>query len=113
MPINSRELDRRITILRGAVEDTGFSKKVGAVEPIGGRWAKKTDVSDGERIAAAAQEQSITARFLVRHDDLTETVDGRDFLECEGRRYQVVSTKEARGRRVGIEISATALLPQR
>ncbi len=101
--------DRRITILRAALEDDGLSKSPGAFEAIGGRWAGKTDISDGERIAAAAQGVDLTARFLLRWDKLTSTIANTDRLSCDGRTYQVVGAKEVLGRRIAIEITAKAL----
>lgn len=108
MTIAAGELDRRITFYLPKAEDDCLSRVQGASDLIGQRWAKKTDISDGERIRAAQQGQELTTRFLVRHDSLTCTITGKHSLECEGVMYQVASTKEARGRRVGIEITATA-----
>jgi len=105
------ELDRRVTFYRRARTDDGFSAGVGSAGEIGKRWAKKTDVSDVERVAAAAHQQSITTRFLVRHDALTATLLADDQIECEGLRYEITGTKEARGRRVGVEITAAAIKP--
>jgi SPP1 family predicted phage head-tail adaptor len=107
--IAAGELDRRITIYRSPVSDDGFSAVASDPVSIGTRWAKKTDVSDGERIAAAAQQQSVTTRFLVRYDDVTSTLASTDQIDCDGLRYEITGTKEARGRRVGVEISAAAL----
>ena len=80
----------------------------GPMTPIANRWAMKTDVSDGERMRASQLGQDITSRFLVRDDSVTRTITGKDMLVCEGRTYAVDSTKEYGGRRVGIEITATA-----
>jgi len=107
--IDTGSLDRRVAILRGKVEDDGLSKIIGDPEEIARRWAKKTDISDGERVAAAAQGESVTSRFLMRWDKLTTTIGGDDRLLCEGVTYQVVGMKEAIGRGVGIEITAKAL----
>lgn len=107
--IDPGELEWLVTFYRGAPNDDGFSSDPGDPVAIGDRWAKKSDASDGERVAAAAQQQSITTRFLVYHDDLTSTLLSDDLIECEGVRYEITGTKEARGRRVGIEITAAAL----
>jgi head-tail adaptor len=107
--IDAGELDRRVTVLRSEIIDDGFSATSGEPTPVGRRWAKKTDVSDGEKVAAAAQGRTLTSRFLVRWDSLTAAITGDYHLECEGVVYEVTGTKEARGRRVGIEITAKAL----
>lgn len=102
------DLDRRITIMRAEDADDGFASVRGELKPIGQRWAKKTDINDGERIRAAQNGQEVSSRFLVRHDVLTATITGKDMIVCEGRSYEIVATKEYGGRRVGIEITATA-----
>ncbi len=98
-----------MSLFRAARTDDGFSSDAGTPVEIGKRWAKKTDVSDGERLAAAAHQQTVTARFLVRYDELTATLHADDQIDCEGLRYEITGTKEARGRRVGIEITAAAI----
>ena len=81
--IDAGELDRRISILRASKSDDGFSSDVRDFAPVDKRWAKKTDVSDGERVAASAQGQALTTRFLVRWDSLTTTITGADRIDCE------------------------------
>jgi len=107
--IAAAELDRRIAIVRpGALVDDGMTKVPGPDVEVGKRWARKTDASDAERRQAAQQGQELTTRFLVRWDSLTASVDATYRLVCEGVAYEVVATKEARGRRIGIEITAMA-----
>ena len=106
--IDAGELDRRVTILHAPAVDDGLSTVDGAFVPIGKRWAKMTPVSDGEQIRAAQVGQSLTARFLMRRDSLTAQIDGTYRLTCEDRTYEVTGAKEARGRAVGIEITAVA-----
>ncbi|WP_455156014.1 head-tail adaptor protein [Sphingomonas zeae] len=106
--IDAGELDRRIDILRADKDDDGLATVDGGFVSVGRRWARKTDVSDGERIRAAQNGQSLTARFLVRRDGLTAQIDGTFRLACEGVTYEVTGTKEARGRGVGIEITTVA-----
>ena len=107
--IDARELDRRLKLFRRPVSDDGFSSAPADPQLIKEVWAKKTDIRDGERLAAAQQGQTITSRFLVRYSPLTASLEESDQVECENVRYEVQGTKEARGRKVGIEITATAL----
>jgi SPP1 family predicted phage head-tail adaptor len=106
--LSAGDLDRRITILRAEEADDGLSSGPGEMKPISKRWAKKTDASDGERMRAAEHGQEITSRFIVRDDSMTRTITGKDTILCEGRTYAITGTKEYGGRRVGIEITATA-----
>ncbi len=108
MRISAADLDRRITILRAASIDDGTATVAGDLAPIGKRWAKKTDVSDGERMRAAQQGQTLTSRFLVRADRLTKTIAGTDVILCGGVRYEVVGAKEWGGRNNGIEITTNS-----
>lgn len=107
--LDARELDRRITILRATKGDDGFSSVPCDHVPLSTLWAGRKDVADSERVSAEAQGQTITSRFIVRWSPLTSTLQPADRLECEGTIFEIVGTKEARGRRIGIEITAKAL----
>ncbi|PCG09655.1 phage head-tail adapter protein [Sphingomonas ginsenosidimutans] len=109
--IAAGELEWQIGIYRRPAEDDGFSSSPGTPVKVGEVWAKKSDIRDGERLAAAANGQIIEARFLVRYDEVTSALAASDQLDCEGVRYEVVGIREARGRRVGIEITAKAIRP--
>lgn len=107
--IDARELDRRLTLYRRDATDDGFSSSPGAPVEIGTVWAKKVDVSNTEMLAAAAVGQVITTRFLVRWTSQMTQLRPDDQAVCEGTRYEIVGWREARGRRVGIEITAKAI----
>ena len=109
MAITSGELDTPINFLRGAASRDAFSAVRTAPVVIGDTWSKRNDVSDGERVSAAAQGVKLTTRFGVRHDSLTETITNADLIECDGVRYEITGRKEWRGRRVGIEFSTAAV----
>lgn len=106
MGITAGELNTPISFLRAAPARDAFSKVRSAPVLLGNRWSKRSDVSDGERVSAAAQGVKLTARFGVRHDSLTETVTNADLIECDGVQYEITGRKEWQGRRVGIEFSA-------
>ena len=112
MRITPGELDKRITFWRSASVDDGTATVPGVPTPIGSRWAKKTDVSDAERVRAAAQSEEITSRFLVRADALTRTISGKDVLIYRSIggdvRYEITGAKESLEREDGLEISAVA-----
>lgn len=104
------ELNRRIVIMRAEPRDDGTATVPGELHAIGRRWAKKHDVSDGERLRAGQQAQDLATRFTVVSDSLTRTITGKDVIMLEGVAYQVVATKEGRGRRhnEGIEITCAS-----
>lgn len=109
--IDPGELDRRVAILRGGSVDDGTATVTGPLAEIGRRWAKRTDVSDGERIRAGQQGQSLTARFVMHSDSLTKSIAGKDVLVMvkTGERFEVVGNKEYAGRWAAREISAAAM----
>lgn len=102
------DLDRRITIRRKGEE-------VGRDEwnlPIVGPdieftvWAARRDASDGERAAAGAIGAYRMTRFTVRHSAQTAGIMPSDELIHEGRRYNILGIKEAKGgRRRWLEIT--------
>lgn len=106
--IDAGELDRRITIMRVGSKDDGLATVADAPIPELRRWAKKTEVSDAERVRASQQGIEVTSRFLVRSDSLTRTMTSQDVVVCDDVEYAIVGIKEARGRRIGIEITAVA-----
>ncbi len=108
MALRAGDLDRLITILRSAPLDDGTAIVDGPPASVGNWWASKTDISDGERVRAAQNEQEITTRFVVRWDEVTSRITGKDFILFESLMYEVVGTKEVEGRHEGIEITANA-----
>jgi len=106
--LDAGSLDRRVSIQRADTIDDGTATVPGPMAEVGKRWAKKTDISDGERIRAASNGQELTTRFLVRWDSLTRQINGGYELVCEDMRYAVIGAKEWGGRRAGIEITANA-----
>ncbi|EJU13993.1 phage head-tail adaptor, putative [Sphingomonas sp. LH128] len=103
------DLNRRIRILRSTPTDDGTATVPGPPIEIGRRWAKRVDVSDGERLRAAETGQSLTTRFTVISDSLTRTIDGKDSLRLGNESFQVLSTKSITSfRREGIEITCSS-----
>jgi SPP1 family predicted phage head-tail adaptor len=104
-------LDRRLTLRRAAVTTNSLNEPIQNWSDLATVWASKADVSDGERVRAQAIGSSITTRFQVRHSSITATLTPEDRVVCEGREYEITGIKEI-GRRVGVEITATARTDQ-
>lgn len=102
------QFDKRISIWRSEKVDDGTATVDGPPAAIGKRWAKKADISDGERFRASENAQELTTRWTVRADALTRTIVGSDFLMHKGVRYDVVGTKERSEREDVIEITTAA-----
>ncbi len=106
------DLDKRIAIMRAGKVDNGMATVDGEHTEIGRRWAKKTDVSDGEKMQAGENASLLTSRFLVLSDSLTRTITGEDRIAYKGRTYFVTGVKEAGEREDAIEITtSTAVRP--
>ncbi|WP_159981913.1 MULTISPECIES: head-tail adaptor protein [unclassified Novosphingobium] len=104
------ELNRRISIWRAEPLDDGTATVNGEPAEIGKRWAKKHDVSDGERLRASQQGQDLATRFTVLSGPLTRTITGKDIIKLGGAVYYVTGTKEvdALRRNDGIEITCSS-----
>lgn len=98
--------DRRITLLRKAVANTGLGVTE-AWGQIGEIWASRKDVSDGEKMAAGGVMATLSARFVVRSSDLTRGLTPKDALIEGGKTFQIAGIKEMDRRRF-LEISAEA-----
>jgi len=92
--------------------DDGTATVQGPLVEIGKRWAKKADVSDGEKLKAGENGQELTTRWTVRSDALTRTITGSFVIKHKGIAYAVTGTKEGRERGDVIEIT-TAARPDR
>ena len=104
-------LDRRVTLRRATETANTLNERVQTWADLATVWGSKTDVSDGERVRAQAIGSSITTRFQVRYSSISATLTPKDRVVCEDREYEITGVKEI-GRRVGVEITATARTDQ-
>ncbi len=98
-------MDRLITIERlteGAAN--GFNEPAETWAEIAQEWAKKTDVSDGEKVTAGNTYSARLSRFVVRSNAVTRTVTSEDRLSYDGV-WDVKGVKELDRNRF-IEITA-------
>ncbi len=107
MRLSPGAMDRRITIERKYITTGDFNEEVIVWAPVATVWAKKLDVSDGERLRAREVAADITTRFQVRWSQAVRYVDAEHRLKYDGLIYDIFGVKEI-GRREGLEISATA-----
>lgn len=104
--IGAGKLDRRITLQRKAVTNTGLGVTE-AWANLGTIWASRKDVSDGEKMAAGGVMATLAARFVVRSSDLTRGLTPKDALIDGGKTFQIAGIKEL-DRRGFLEITAEA-----
>lgn len=113
-------LDRKIMLYRPEFTYDSANQPVKSWVPVGPVSALKTDVSDGERIAAQQVGANLTSRFQIRRSrqvaDLSAAWQlGLLNAGVEVARYQLTGVKDllahtAFGRRVGFELTALAMI---
>ena len=103
------KLDRRITIERltsGSVN--GFGEPSEAWATLATVWAKRSDVSDAEKVSAGQRSSALMSRFVIRSSTVTRTVTTLDRLNYESHIWNIHGVKEtSEGRNHWIEITAT------
>jgi len=109
MRIDPGELDRRIEIWRAGDVDDGTATVKGVPAKLAARWARKIDVSDGEKASAGENAATLASRFLVMSDSVTRTLNpASDTLLYKGRSYEIFGVKESGEREDGIEITTSS-----
>lgn len=101
-------LDRRITIRRATVTNTGLGPTTAWSDLIT-LWGSRKDISDGERAAAGMVQGSVVSRFVVRSFTASRGIRPKDRLIEGGLTYEITGIKEV-GRRDRLEITAEARL---
>lgn len=106
--MRAAKLDRRVQVRRAALVDDGLGEVETWADHGGPIWARRQDLSDGERWRAGAVAAHVTARFTVRWSAFTRDLTPADRLICEGTEYEITGVKEAEGRRQWLEITTAA-----
>lgn len=105
--LTAGQMDRRITIRRATTATNDFGEAVPTWCDLVTVWASKEDIRDSERFQAQEVGADRTTRFRIRYSQAVADVTPKDTIVYDGRTYNIVATKEL-GRRVGIEITASA-----
>ncbi|WP_297842918.1 phage head closure protein [uncultured Roseibium sp.] len=103
------ELDRRISIEQPGYARDDFNADVPSFQPFVTVWAKRTDVSDGEKIAAGERGSSISCRFVIRSSSKSRQVTPEYRIVHQGQTFEITGIKQTQdGRDRFLELSATA-----
>jgi len=106
--VKAGKLDRIITLLQpGAETDDGYTTKAGAHTSAGTRHAHLMPGSPAEAFELQGRVAKSLAKWLVRADPLTSTIDATWKVEYDGKRYEVIGVTES-GRRDGLIIETVA-----
>ncbi|MCD9149978.1 head-tail adaptor protein [Pseudophaeobacter flagellatus] len=99
-------LDRRVSLLGTQYEENEAGENVATGwDEIAKARANYAPVSDGERLRAAAVEQKVEARFVMRWSKALAVITGENRLRFDGADWHITGIKEI-GRRRMLEISA-------
>lgn len=101
------KLDRRVTLRRFTSSTDGFNNPVETWADLATVWAAVEFVRDGERFRSGEVGASQMIRVQIRYSAQVAGIDAKDRLMFDGREYAVNGVKEL-GRRVGLELTATA-----
>lgn len=72
-------------------------------------WASRSDIKDGERVAAGFEAGAVVARFEIDRVQMAEDLTPADRLQCDGHTWNIIGVKEAGGGyRKALEITAQA-----
>lgn len=107
------QLDRRITVERYSVTTNDLNEEVKAWPPGGGStvgtfWARRRDVSDGERRTEGQLGSWLESRFTLRWSTEAATITAKDRIVHDGATWSIVGAPKEipEGRRQWIEITA-------
>lgn len=109
MVLNAGSLNRQVQVRRfGAVGLDEVGKAEGAWQNLGTPlFARRNDVSDGERQLAERWENLLVARFVVRATSFSKGIKRSDRLRHDGKIWEIDGIKEMPGSRHFLEITAT------
>lgn len=100
-------LDRRITIQRATTINNEFNEPIETWADLATVWARRRDVSDGEKERSGQVGATLMSRFTVRSSATTRDVKPTDRLNYDGGIWNIQGLKEAdEGRNRFIEITA-------
>lgn len=101
------QLDRRITIQRATIAQDAFGGDVETWADLTTISAARTDVKDGERLAAEQVNSSLMSRFKVRSSIATRGITPKDRINYDGGIWDIHGIKETKeGRKRFLEITA-------
>ena len=101
-------MDRQVTLQARTVSRNAQGEDVASYTDLATVWAEKFDLRGREYFAAQQSRAEVTTRWRIRYLDSLRAVDR---LVHDGTAYDVVAPPAEIGRRQGLELVTTAVLP--
>lgn len=106
--MRSGNLDRRGQLLRRVLTRNTFGEEVVTYVAYAELWMERRDIGGREFFAAQQVNAEVTSRFRIRfRTDVLMT----DRILCEGKSYNIAAPPQEIGRREGLEILGSAVVP--
>jgi|APHot6391423177_1040244.scaffolds.fasta_scaffold00264_5 head-tail adaptor len=107
MVLNAGSLNRRIQLKRATTTQDDFGGTIYEWHDHGPPiFARRRDVSDAERLSAAAWDNKLVVRFVVRATAFARGLKRTDMIAHEGVPYGIDGIKEVPDNRGFLEITA-------
>ncbi|SFN46666.1 phage head-tail adaptor, putative, SPP1 family [Roseovarius lutimaris] len=107
MVLNAGSLNRRIQLKRATTTQDGFGGTIYEWHDHGPPiFARRRDVSDAERLSAAAWDNKLVVRFVIRSTSFSRGLKRTDMIAHEGVPYGIDGIKEVPDNRGFLEITA-------
>lgn len=106
--MHAGRLDRRVTLQARTVTRNAQGEDVASFADLATVWAEKLDVRGREFFAAQQSRAEVTTRWRIRWRGDFRSVDR---LVHDGTTYDVVAPPAEIGRRDGLELVTTAVMP--
>lgn len=94
--VRAGELNRQVTIVKRTegARDAGGAPAITWVDQTPSLWAKRTDISDAERLRGGGVTATLRARFVVRAEDAGD-VKAKDRIRDEdfGETFEIIGAK--------------------
>lgn len=101
------DLDRRIVLQRATKTINGFNEEIETWADLAKVWARRRDVSDGEKEASGQVGSVLVSRFTIRSNPTSRGFRPIDRIRYDGANWNIQGIKEAdEGRNRFLEITA-------
>lgn len=101
------DLDRRVTFQQSTDALNEFNESIQTWSDLATVWARRRDVSDGEKVAAGQVGATLMSRFVIRSSVATRKIAPINRIHHDDKIWNIIGIKQAdEGRDRFLEITA-------